>query len=211
MILLIDNYDSFVYNLARYFEELGRPTEVRRNREVNPARIREMSLEALVISPGPCDPSRAGCSVGAVRELSGELPILGICLGHQAIACALGGRVIRAPEPVHGMASPITHDGQGIFRGIPNPFTAARYHSLIVDPESLPEDLEITATTPDRAGSGLIMAIQHRRHPTIGLQFHPESVLTEPGHRILENFIEMTRDFHASSREMEGKPAPAFP
>ncbi len=201
MILLIDNYDSFVHNLARYFEELGEETLVRRNREVNPDSIRRLAPEALVISPGPCDPSRAGVSVEVVRQLSGEIPLLGICLGHQAIAAALGGRVMRSKEPIHGMVSSIDHDGAGLFQGIPSPFTAARYHSLSVEGEGLPRDLKVTATTPDGLGGNAVMAIRHRRHLTFGLQFHPESVLTSYGHEILRNFLYLAKGTGGTGKE----------
>ncbi len=197
MILLVDNDDSFVHNLARSLEELSRSTVVRRSRELTPARIRRLAPEALVISPGPCDPARAGVSVEAVRELSGEIPILGVCLGHQVIAFALGGKVSRAPEPVHGMTSPIHHDGRGIFLEIPSPFIAARYHSLAVEEEGLPVDLEVAAVTPGGRGGRVVMAVRHRRHPTFGLQFHPESILTEHGRRLLGNFLRLADDFHS--------------
>ena len=189
MILLIDNYDSFVYNLARYLEELGESVSVRRSRDLTPAAIRELAPVALVVSPGPCGPAQAGVSVAAVRELSGALPILGVCLGHQAIAEAFGGRVVRAPEPVHGMASPIHHDGRGVFQGIASPFAAGRYHSLTVEEATLPSDLEPCAFTPAAGGGRVVMAIRHRHHPTVGVQFHPESILTVGGHDLLRNFL----------------------
>jgi anthranilate synthase/aminodeoxychorismate synthase-like glutamine amidotransferase len=184
-VLVIDNYDSFVFNLARYFERLGQRTRVVRNTAIDAAGVRALAPDALVLSPGPCAPEQAGCSLDLVRELCGELPILGVCLGHQTIAQALGGRIVRAAEPVHGRTSPVFHHGGGVFAGLPNPIVATRYHSLVVDEESLPPALEITARTQD----GTIMAIQHRERPTVGLQFHPESILTEHGYRILAAFL----------------------
>jgi anthranilate synthase/aminodeoxychorismate synthase-like glutamine amidotransferase len=214
MILVIDNYDSFVHNLARYLAELGEETLVRRNRELSVEEIRRLSPRALLISPGPCDPSRAGVSVAAVAELTGRLPILGICLGHQAIGEALGGRVVRAREPVHGMASPIHHDGKGIFRKLPSPFEGGRYHSLVVEESSLPPELEVTAHTPDGRGGRTVMALRHLGAPTIGLQFHPESVLTEHGHDLLRNFLAIVREFHGEKparREGGGRTTPGEP
>jgi anthranilate synthase/aminodeoxychorismate synthase-like glutamine amidotransferase len=204
MILLIDNEDSFVHNLARSLEELSRSTTVVRSRALTPGAIRRMVPEAIVISPGPCDPSRAGVSVEVVRALGGEVPILGVCLGHQAIAVALGGRVSRAPEPVHGMTSPIHHRGHDLFEGIPTPFTAARYHSLTVEEAGLPGELEVIADTPGPRGDRVVMAVRHLRHPTFGVQFHPESVLTEHGHRLLENFLRLADRFHAAARQAAG-------
>jgi anthranilate synthase/aminodeoxychorismate synthase-like glutamine amidotransferase len=184
MILLLDNFDSFVYNLARYLEELGRETRVVRNDAIDVAGVRKLRPEAIVISPGPCDPPRAGVSLAVVRELGSEIPILGVCLGHQAIGAAYGGRVERG-EPVHGRSSPVHHDGRGVFHGLPSPLRAGRYHSLVVAREGLPPELEVTATLDD----GTIMALRHRRFPVAGIQFHPESVLTEHGHELLENFL----------------------
>ena len=185
MILLIDNYDSFVYNLARYLAEMGCETQVVRNDRVSVAEVRSLQPSAVVLSPGPCTPREAGVSMALVRELASSVPMLGVCLGHQAIAAALGGRVIRAPEPVHGRTSLVHHDGRNVFSGLPNPLKATRYHSLIVDEDSLPADLVVTARTDD----GLPMAIEHRSRPLFGVQFHPESVLTESGHRLLRNFL----------------------
>ncbi len=187
MILLIDNYDSFVHNLARYFERLGRQTEVVRNTAIDAAGVRRLRPDVLVLSPGPCAPRQAGCSLELVRALHGELPILGVCLGHQAVAEAFGGRVVRAEEPVHGRATPIRHDGHGVFEGLPAEFAAGRYHSLVVEEASLPECLEISA----RAPGGAIMALRHRGLPVVGLQFHPESILTEHGYRLLANFLRL--------------------
>jgi anthranilate synthase/aminodeoxychorismate synthase-like glutamine amidotransferase len=185
MLLLIDNFDSFVYNLARYLEELGRETLVVRNNAIDIDRIRALAPEAIVISPGPRDPPRAGISMEVVRELAAEIPILGVCLGHQAIGAALGASVVRG-DPVHGRTGMVHHDGTGIFHGIPSPFRAARYHSLVVSPAGLPPCLEVAARLED----GTIMALRHREHPVVGVQFHPESVLTQHGHRLLENFLE---------------------
>lgn len=186
MILLIDNFDSFVYNLARYLEELGHETLVARNDSLGVEDVRALRPGAIVISPGPCDPPSAGVSMDLVRELGGEVPILGVCLGHQAIGAALGARVVRG-EPVHGRTSPVHHDGRGIFQGIPSPFVAARYHSLVVAPDGLPPVLEVTARLED----GTIMGLRRRGQPVVGIQFHPESVLTERGHQLLENFLRL--------------------
>ncbi len=187
MILLIDNYDSFVYNLARYFARLGHDTRVIRNSAIDADGVRAMRPEAIVISPGPCTPQQAGCSLELVRQFHAELPILGVCLGHQAIAEALGGRIIRAQEPVHGRTSEIRHDGRGVFRDLPNPLIACRYHSLVVDEDSLPECLEVSA----RADDDTVMALRHRTLPVAGLQFHPESILTDTGYLLLAGFLRM--------------------
>lgn len=187
MILLIDNYDSFVYNLARYFERLGRETRVKRNTAIDVAGIRSLGPEAIVLSPGPRAPRQAGRSLKVVRELHGELPILGVCLGHQAIAEALGGRIVRAGEPVHGRTSPVWHDGRGVFRDLPNPIVGCRYHSLVVDEASLPGCLEVSARTDD----GTVMAVRHRELPVVGLQFHPESILTDAGYLLLAGFLRL--------------------
>lgn len=187
MILLIDNYDSFVHNLARYLAELGCETDVVRNDAIDVETIRELQPQAIVLSPGPCTPRESGVCPEVVRELGHRLPILGVCLGHQAIAFALGADIARAPEPMHGRTSIMTHDGRSLFEGLPNPLTAMRYHSLIVDEGSLPAELTITARSDD----GLIMAIQHRDWPLVGVQFHPESVLTQGGHLLLSNFLRL--------------------
>jgi anthranilate synthase/aminodeoxychorismate synthase-like glutamine amidotransferase len=185
MLLLLDNYDSFVHNLARYCEELGCETKVMRSDAVTVDEVRSASPQAIIISPGPCTPREAGISTDVVRELGAEIPILGVCLGHQAIAAALGGHIVRAPEPVHGRTSAISHEGTSLFTGLPQPLTATRYHSLIVEEASLPAELRITARSPE----GLIMGLEHTRWPVFGVQFHPESVLTDAGHRLLANFL----------------------
>jgi anthranilate synthase/aminodeoxychorismate synthase-like glutamine amidotransferase len=185
MIVLLDNYDSFVYNLSRYFRELGCETEVVRNDAVSVADIERMDPQAIVISPGPCTPAQAGISVELVRSICASIPILGVCLGHQSIAEAFGGKVVRAPVPVHGMNWLVRHESTPLFRGIANPFQAARYHSLCVTEENLPAELQVTARTTD----GVVMAIEHRTRPVFGVQFHPESVLTESGHLLLANFL----------------------
>ena len=187
MILLIDNYDSFVYNLARYLRRLGQDTVVLRNDAVGVADIRAMGVQAIVLSPGPCTPIEAGCCLDIVRESHQTVPILGVCLGHQAIAAALGARIVRAGEPMHGRTSDVLHDGKGIFRGLSNPLTACRYHSLVVDESSLPECLEVSAQTAD----GTVMAVRHRDKPLVGLQFHPESILTAGGYSLLAGFLQL--------------------
>jgi anthranilate synthase/aminodeoxychorismate synthase-like glutamine amidotransferase len=187
MILLIDNYDSFVHNLARYLRRLGQQTIVVRNDALTPSEAIGREPDAIVLSPGPCTPHEAGCSLDLVRQLAGRVPILGVCLGHQTIAAALGGKVVRAQEPMHGRTSSIRHGATGIFAGLPNPLTVGRYHSLVVDEPTLPRELEVTARTDD----GIIMALTHRRWPIVGVQFHPESILTEGGYTILANFLRL--------------------
>lgn len=183
MILIIDNYDSFVYNVARYFEELGEAVQVVRNDAVD---VDNISAKAIVISPGPCTPTEAGCSLEVIRRYSGKVPLLGICLGHQAIGEVFGGTVTRARQPLHGEASEILHQGSGIFSGLPNRFLAGRYHSLIVTDEDQAPALQVTA----RSAEGEVMGLQHASHATFGVQFHPESILTEHGHQLLRNFLE---------------------
>jgi anthranilate synthase/aminodeoxychorismate synthase-like glutamine amidotransferase len=185
MILLLDNYDSFVHNLARYVRELGGTTEVRRSDALTEEAIRAMAPSHIVVSPGPRTPREAGISNAVVAELGARVPILGVCLGHQCVAAALGGRVVHAERPRHGKTSPIRHSGDGLFAGLSNPFDATRYHSLIVTREGLPESLEVVAVTPDDE----IMALRHRTWPVWGVQFHPESVLTQHGHALLRNFL----------------------
>ncbi len=187
MILLIDNYDSFVYNLARYFRRLGQETLVKRNTAIDVAGVRGLRPDAIVLSPGPCTPCRAGCSLDVVRKLHREVPILGVCLGHQAIAEALGGRIVRASEPVHGRTSPVFHDGRGVFSGLPNPIVGCRYHSLVVEEGSLPDCLEVSARTED----GTVMGLRHRELTVVGLQFHPESILTDGGYPLLARFLRL--------------------
>jgi anthranilate synthase/aminodeoxychorismate synthase-like glutamine amidotransferase len=185
MILLLDNYDSFVYNLARYVRELGETPAVYRNDALTVDDVVALAPSHVIISPGPCSPSEAGISTELVRRLGATVPILGVCLGHQAIGAAYGGEIVRAGQPMHGKTSLIHHRGQGLFRGLPSPFRATRYHSLVIAPASMPEELEVTASSED----GEIMAVQHRRHPVYGVQFHPESVLTEHGYRLVDHFL----------------------
>jgi anthranilate synthase/aminodeoxychorismate synthase-like glutamine amidotransferase len=187
VILLLDNYDSFTYNLAQYLGELGCHVEVHRNDRISVEQIVERKPERIVISPGPCTPQEAGICVELVQKLAGKIPILGVCLGHQAIGAAFGGKIIRAPKLFHGKTSQIRHDSSGVFRGLPNPFTATRYHSLIVERKSLPTALHVTAETDD----DIIMGMQHREYPLMGVQFHPESVLTESGKQLLKNFLSL--------------------
>ena len=185
MILLIDNYDSFVHNLARYFRLEGRETHVVRNDAIDVATVRELEPEAVILSPGPGTPADAGCSLEIVRQLAGEVPIFGVCLGHQVIVEALGGRIVRAPEPLHGRTSSIEHTERGLFTGLPNPLTVCRYHSLVAERESLPAELELTAWTEE----GTPMAIAHQELPLYGVQFHPEAILTEAGDTLIANFL----------------------
>jgi len=192
-ILVLDNYDSFVFNVARYFEELGRRTTVARNDRITLAEVEALAPEAIVVSPGPCAPKDAGLSSELVRSLSGQVPILGVCLGHQVIGEVFGGRITRALKPMHGRASKVTHSAGRIFEGLPDPTTVGRYHSLIV--EETPEMLEALIVDA-RSAEGEIMALSHRHHPTYGVQFHPESVLTENGARIFENFLDLARRWH---------------
>ena len=187
MILLIDNYDSFVHNLARYFVRLGQATRVVRNDEMTVNAMRELQPRAIVISPGPCSPAEAGCSVEVIRAFHESIPVLGICLGHQAIGAAFGGLIARASEPRHGRTSSIEHDGAGLFASIPSPLTVCRYHSLAIDSQTLPPELRVTARTAD----GTIMALQHVTAPLFGLQFHPEAALTEHGYAMLANFLKL--------------------
>ena len=189
MIFVLDNYDSFTYNLVQYLGELGAEVVVRRNDQVTVAEIEAMRPERIVISPGPCTPHEAGISIGLIRHFAGKVPLLGVCLGHQAIGAAFGGKVVRAAQLMHGKTSEIEHDGKTIFHGLPSPMTATRYHSLIVEENSLPTELEISAYTTDAGGSRTIMGLRHRKFPIEGVQFHPESVLTIHGKKLVENFL----------------------
>jgi len=188
MILVIDNYDSFTYNLVQYLGELGATVIVRRNDEATTEAVHQLRPRAIVISPGPCTPTEAGESCNIIREFYRQLPILGVCLGHQCMGQVFGGRVVRAPYLMHGKTSPISHDHQGVFEGLPSPFTATRYHSLIVEEASLPRELEVTARSED----GLIMGLRHREAPLHGVQFHPESILTIEGKKLLGNFLRIS-------------------
>ncbi len=189
MILLIDNYDSFTFNLAHYLGEVGAQAKVLRNDALTVAEALDMRPEAIVLSPGPCTPNEAGICVELVKAAAGRIPILGVCLGHQSIGAAFGADIVRAPELMHGKTSPILHGGEGVFAGLPSPFTATRYHSLIIGEESLPEELSVTARSPD----GLIMAVRHREHEIHGVQFHPESIASDHGHDLLRNFLTLAR------------------
>lgn len=195
-VTLIDNYDSFTWNLVHYLGALGATVSVRRNDEVGARDVIAASPDAIVLSPGPCTPKDAGVCLELIRAAGETIPIFGVCLGHQAIGEAYGGQVIRAPLPVHGKTSEIQHNGETVFHGLNGPFQATRYHSLIVDRASLPDDLAITAETQD----DLVMGLSHRRHPVHGVQFHPESILSEHGHRILQNFLDLARIWNEGSR-----------
>jgi anthranilate synthase/aminodeoxychorismate synthase-like glutamine amidotransferase len=193
VILIVDNYDSFTWNLFQLLGALSPDIEVLRNDAVTVAQIRERGVSGVVLSPGPGTPDESGVCLDVIRELGGELPILGVCLGHQAICQIHGGSIVRAPVPVHGKPSEVTHDGQGLFAGLPQPMVCGRYHSLVVDPATVPDVLEVTARTAD----GAIMAVRHRAHPTVGVQFHPESVLTPDGERLLANFLALVDSWEA--------------
>jgi anthranilate synthase component 2 len=188
MYVLIDNYDSFAWNLVHFLGELGATVEVRRNDTLTPAEVLAMEPRGIVLSPGPCDPDRAGICLDLIAAASGRVPILGVCLGHQAIGQAFGGRIVRAPICMHGKLSAINHNGRGLFDGIPSPFEATRYHSLIVERATLPDCLEVAAETED----GTIMGLAHRDLPVVGVQFHPESIASEHGHALLANFLKLT-------------------
>jgi anthranilate synthase component 2 len=191
MLLMIDNYDSFTYNIVQYFGELGQDVRVVRNDEITVDEIEALAPQYLVISPGPCSPTEAGISIAAIHHFAGKLPILGVCLGHQSIGQAFGGDVIRAKQVMHGRLSPMYHADQGVFRDLPNPFTATRYHSLVVAKDTLPDCLEVTAWTQDADGNfDEIMGLKHKTLPIEGVQFHPESILSEHGHQLLKNFLD---------------------
>lgn len=194
MILVLDNYDSFTYNLVQRLGEIDPNVDISviRNDKITVSEIREMAPDRILISPGPCSPAEAGISVNIVDELIGSAPILGVCLGHQSIGHSLGGRIVRAPNLMHGKTDSIYHDNRGFFEGLPNPFTATRYHSLVIDPESLPDELEMTAWVDEPDGSRQIMGIRHKEHAVEGWQFHPESFLTEPGIELLTRFLNWT-------------------
>jgi anthranilate synthase/aminodeoxychorismate synthase-like glutamine amidotransferase len=193
MLLIIDNYDSFTYNLVQYFGELGAEPVVKRNDEISIAEIKAMNPEAVVISPGPCTPKEAGISNDVIREIGPRLPVLGVCLGHQCIGYVYGADVVRAGRLMHGKTSPILHDNEGVFAGLPSPFEATRYHSLIIDPPTVPDSLIVNARTAE----GEIMGVRHRDYPIHGVQFHPESILTRHGKELLKNFLTISADFHA--------------
>ncbi|HEY2526845.1 MAG TPA: aminodeoxychorismate/anthranilate synthase component II [Xanthobacteraceae bacterium] len=202
MILLIDNYDSFTFNLVHYLGELGAEVEVHRNDKVASSAVIAADPDAIVLSPGPCTPTQAGICLRLIAEASATIPILGVCLGHQAIGEAFGGKVVRAAIPMHGKLSEIRHDGGGIFRGINGPFKATRYHSLIVARDSLPPTLTVTADTDN----GIVMGVAHRRYPVHGVQFHPESIASAHGHLMLKNFLDIAAAWNASSRRREPRP-----
>src|SRR3979490_2147082 len=189
MVFVLDNYDSFTYNLVQYLGELGAEVEVRRNDQVTVAEVEDLRPERIVISPGPCTPQEAGISIDLIRHFAGKVPLLGVCLGHQAIGAAFGGRVMRAKNLMHGKTSPVEHDGKTIFRGLNSPMTATRYHSLIVAEDDLPKDLEVSAWTTDKDGTRVIMGLRHKNFPVEGVQFHPESVLTDEGKKLVKNFL----------------------
>lgn len=191
MLLMIDNYDSFTYNVVQYFGELGADVQVYRNDEITLEKIEQLNPDHIVVSPGPCTPNEAGISMETIRHFAGKKPILGICLGHQSIGQVFGGNVVRADQVMHGKTSPVYHKDQGVFRGLDNPFEATRYHSLVVDRDSLPDCLEITAWTQTETGDiDKIMGLRHKTLPIEGVQFHPESILTQQGHQLLKNFLD---------------------
>jgi anthranilate synthase/aminodeoxychorismate synthase-like glutamine amidotransferase len=191
MVFVLDNYDSFTYNLVQYLGELGARVEVRRNDQVTPAEVEAMAPERIVLSPGPCTPQEAGITIPLILHFAGKVPLLGVCLGHQAIGAAFGGHVVRAPHLMHGKTSEVRHDGETIFAGLPSPMTATRYHSLMVEEKTLPSDLAVSAYAIERDGSRTIMGLRHRKFPIEGVQFHPESVLTGQGKQLVANFLEL--------------------
>ena len=191
MVFVLDNYDSFTYNLVQYLGELGAEVEVRRNDQVTVEEVEALHPERILLSPGPCTPQEAGISIDLIRHFVGKMPLLGVCLGHQAIGAAFGGNVVRARNLMHGKTSQVEHDGKTIFNGLPSPMTATRYHSLVVSEQDLPKDLEVSAKTRDRDGSSVIMGLRHRHFPVEGVQFHPESVLTGDGKQLIRNFLSL--------------------
>ena len=191
MVFVLDNYDSFTYNLVQYLGELGAEVEVRRNDQVTVEEVEALHPERILLSPGPCTPQEAGISIDLIRHFVGKMPLLGVCLGHQAIGAAFGGNVVRARNLTHGKTSQVEHDGKTIFNGLPSPMTATRYHSLVVSEQDLPKDLEVSAKTRDRDGSSVIMGLRHRHFPVEGVQFHPESVLTGDGKQLIRNFLSL--------------------
>ena len=191
MVFVLDNYDSFTYNLVQYLGELGAEVSVRRNDQVTVEEVEALHPERILLSPGPCTPQEAGISIEVIRHFAGKVPMLGVCLGHQAIGAAFGGEVVRARSLMHGKTSQVEHDGKTIFSGLSSPMTATRYHSLVVSEKGLPKDLEISARTQERDGSSVIMGLRHRRYPVEGVQFHPESVLTSEGKQLIRNFLSL--------------------
>ena len=189
MVFVLDNYDSFTYNLVQYLGELGADVEVRRNDQLTVAEVEALHPGRILLSPGPCTPHEAGISIELIRHFTGKVPVLGVCLGHQALGEAFGGKVVRAKKLMHGKTSPVQHDGRTIFRGVASPMTATRYHSLIVADHDLPPELEVSAHTTEADGTRVIMGLRHRKYPVEGVQFHPESVLTEEGKKLIENFL----------------------
>ncbi len=198
MLLVIDNYDSFTWNLVHYLGELGAEPQVVRNDDLSAGDALARRPDAILLSPGPCTPNEAGICLELIEKAAGTVPIFGVCLGHQAIGQAYGGTVVRAPTLMHGKVSRISHEGEGVFRGINGPFSATRYHSLTIAPESMPAELKVTAESDD----GVIMGVRHRSHPVFGVQFHPESIASEHGHRILRNFLEIAADFNGAGRRL---------
>jgi anthranilate synthase/aminodeoxychorismate synthase-like glutamine amidotransferase len=191
MVFVLDNYDSFTYNLVQYLGELGAEVEIRRNDQVTVEAVERLRPERIVISPGPCTPQEAGISIDLIRHFAGKLPLLGVCLGHQAIGAAFGGKVVRASNLMHGKTSEVEHDGKTIFQNLPSPMTATRYHSLIVRESDLPAELEVSAWTTEKDGTRTIMGLRHRQFPVEGVQFHPESVLTDQGKKLVKNFLKL--------------------
>jgi anthranilate synthase/aminodeoxychorismate synthase-like glutamine amidotransferase len=191
MVFILDNYDSFTYNLVQYLGELGAEVVVRRNDQLTVAEVEALHPDRILLSPGPCTPQEAGISIDIVRYFAGKLPLLGVCLGHQAIGAAFGGKIVRAPKLMHGKTSAVQHDGKTIFKDLASPMTATRYHSLIVEETNLPKDLEISAYATENGGSQVIMGLRHKRFPVEGVQFHPESVLTNEGKKLIANFLQI--------------------